>query len=37
MADSPEHARLLGLDSGDWLLLFAGIGLAALVAGIVGL
>jgi hypothetical protein len=36
MADTPQHARLLGLDSGDWLVLVAGIALAALVT-IVGL
>jgi len=31
MADTPEHARLLGFDAGDWLVLVAGIAVAALV------
>jgi hypothetical protein len=37
MADSAYRARLLGLDSMDWLLLFAGIMLAALLAVTIGL
>jgi hypothetical protein len=35
--ETQEHTRLLGFDAGDWLVLAAGIALAALVAGMAGL